>query len=73
MNTKDFILEIKEFVYYDKHKKVHNMGDTILTKNDMRTMLSNYYKDQFPHLKWSEQSKVIDSVFKELKANGKTN
>jgi len=67
MDTKDFILEIKDYVYYDQFKKVHLLGESILTKNDMRTMLSNYYKDDFIHLERKEQNKIIDSVFKELK------
>lgn len=50
---------------YHKHK-VHYMGSTILTNNEMKAMLSVYY-DWFDDLESNEKRKISDYAFDQLR------
>ena len=66
MEIKDFINELKGVVKYNKQFKVHILGGTVLTKKELRHMLSVYFIDEFIHYSNAQQNKYIDQVFKEL-------
>ena len=65
-----FIKEIKKSIEMKNSKwhkrKVHYMGSTILTNNEMKTMLSIYY-DWFDNLESNEKRKIADYVFDKLR------
>lgn len=57
-------ISLRESPYHKR--KVHYMGSTILTNNEMKAMLNVYY-DWYEELESSEKRKVADYVFDQLR------
>ena len=69
-DVSEFINEIKSQITmkdspYHK-RKVHYMGSTILTNDEMKAMLSVYY-DWYDNLKSNDKRKVADFIFDTLR------
>ena len=69
---KDFVLELRiKGTQYEalegSNRKIHWLGKKILTNDDMKTMCSTFFKKDYDLLTHSEQRKLRERIFKELR------
>lgn len=68
-NLATFINVLSHSVDYDKIKNVHWLGITILTNQDMHYMLINKFGRDYELMTNSEQRKLREKIFRELRGN----
>ena len=68
-----FILLLRGSVEYDKIKKVHFLGISILTNYDLHKMCSHNFKKDYDLMTYAEQRKLREKIFRALRggSNGK--
>ena len=63
MTIEEFIKELKPLVRYEKDK--HYMGSTILTNQELDTMLEIMLEEDYTKLNYNKRKKIRQRVFKE--------
>ena len=67
MTIDEFIKELKPMVKYDKQRKLHMMGSTILTNQELIFMLERVVGDDYKKLSSRKRTKIRQRVFNECK------
>jgi hypothetical protein len=64
----DFVVEIRDYVTYNKSENKHYMGGTVLTTKQVFNMLSNCYEDKFDRLDTKKKLAIVRDVFSYLRS-----
>lgn len=67
MTVEEFIEELKPMVTYDKAKRIHMMGSTILTNMEVKHMLHIMLGEDYDNLSKREQTIIKRRVFDETR------
>ena len=71
IDTREFVRQLKDKVYWDRVSKKHWSGSKIVTNQDMKIMCSHYFGKGYDTLSFKEQRLVRERIFRELR--GKPN
>ena len=70
MKVNEMIEELKPLCRYDKEKKLHYMGSTILTNSEMKRMCEVVLEESYTKLNNTQREKIRQRIFRELINNG---
>lgn len=65
MTIEEFIKELKPMCYYNKEEDKHYMGSTILTNQELDTMLEIMLEENYTKFNYRNKRIIRQRVFKE--------